>query len=102
MRPFNLLNPFDFIDLGLQQYKLTVAAGETIWRRSSLYSRGALPITEAMSMWVEKPTAIAKGFEDAAMATARGKNPAAVFLAALEPMTVKASSNAKRLRSQRR
>ena len=98
LRTFNPFNQFDFVDLGLQQQKLGLAAAETIWRRSSLYSRGALTPDETMSMMFEKPTALAQGLEGAAKAVASGKNPAQVLNAALAPMTAKASSNAKRLR----
>ena len=97
-RRFNPMNPFDYIDLGLQQQKLGLAAAETIWRRSSLYSRGALTPVETMTMMFEKPTAMAKGMENAAKAAASGKTPVQIVNAALAPMTAKASSNAKRLR----
>ena len=97
-RRINPFNPFDYVDLALQQQKLALSATETIWRRSALYSRGALTPLEATAMWMEKPAAFAKGAEKAMMAAARGKSPAKIMDAALDPLTRKASSNAKRLR----
>lgn len=94
----NFPTPLDFMDFALQQQRLTMDAAETIWHRSTQIALGKMSPVENMSMWMEKPTAMARGFEKAAVAAVAGKSPAQIMHAAMAPMTAKASANAKRLR----
>jgi len=93
------LNPLHYMEFAFQQQKLAMAAAETIWHRSMQMAAGEMSMVENASMWFEKPTAMATGMEKAAVAAVAGKSPAQVMHAAMEPMTKKASANAKRLRS---
>lgn len=88
----------DYSNALFQQQKLAMAATETIWHRTTQMALGQMSPTENMAMWLEKPTAMAVGFEKASLAAIAGKSPLNVMQAALEPMTKKATSNAKRLR----
>ena len=89
---------FDVIDSAFQQQKLAMDATETIWHRSMQLATGQMSLVEGTAMWWEKPTAIAAGFEKAAVAAMAGHSAPKIMQAALEPMTKKASKNAKRLR----
>ena len=91
-------NVQDYTNALFQQQKLAMAATETIWHRSIQMALGQMSPMENMAMWMEKPTAMFNGFENASIAAVAGKSPLKVMQAALEPMTSKASSNAKRLR----
>jgi len=91
-RYLNSLNPLDYVALAFEQQKLAAAAFETIWWRSSSFANGKMCPIESVAMWVEKPTALANGFEKASMAAVKGKTPAQVMQAAFAPMTAKASS----------
>ena len=97
-RRTNYLNPLDYMNFAFEQQKLAMAAAETIWHRSSQIAAGKMTAVENASMWIEKPTAVMSGMEKAVIAAASGKSPAKVMLAAMAPMTAKASANAKRLR----
>jgi|GEM_PF-2777537 len=97
-KPISTPNPMDWIALGFQQHRLFMSAGETILRRSMMMSTGSMGAVEATSMWFEKPAAFAKGFEKAAIATAKGKPYAQVMTEFLRPIAASATSNAKRLR----
>lgn len=97
-RKTNPLNPIDYMDFAFEQQKLLMAATETIWHRSVKMATGKMSAVENASMWMEKPTAVASGLQKATVAAASGKSPAKVMRAAMEPMTTKASANAKRLR----
>ena len=97
-RPLNPFNFFDYVDVTFQQQKLVMAASETIWHRSLQLASGQMSLVEGTAMWWEKPTAIAAGLEKATLAAAAGRSAPQVMQAALEPMTKKASANAKRLR----
>lgn len=97
-RKMNPFNPVDWFALGVLQQTLAASATETIMRRSALMGAGQMNMPEAAAMMMEKPTAIAKGFEKATIAAARGQNVAQITSEFLKPMTTKASSNAKRLR----
>jgi len=94
----NPLNSFDFIDAAFQQQKLAMAAAETIWHRSVQLASGQMSLVEGTAMLWEKPTAVAAGFEKAATAAIAGQSAPKVMQAALDPMTKKASANARRLR----
>ena len=94
----NPLNYFDYVDAAFQQQNLAMAATETIWHRSMQLASGQMSLVEGTAMWWEKPTAIAAGFEKAATAAIAGHSAPRVVQAALDPMTKKASANAKRLR----
>lgn len=95
---FNPLDPFGLIAFGVQQQKLMLGAIETIALRTQSARDGNLTSVEMIGMMMEKPTAFAKGYEKAAKAVAKGRAPIAVMTEFYEPMTRKASSNAKRLR----
>ncbi len=97
-RTLNFLNPFDYVSLAFQQQKLAMASVETVWHRSSQMAAGTMTPSESVTMWAEKPTALAKGFERASIAAVAGKSPVQVMHAAMAPMTAKARSNARRLR----
>ncbi len=97
-RRLNALNPLDYLDFAFEMQKLTIAASETVWHRSVKISMGTMTPLENASMWMEKPTAVASGMQDATLAAISGKSPAQVMQAAVHPMTKKASANAKRLR----
>ena len=60
---------------------------------------GGMSAVETTSMWFEKPAAFAKGYEQAALAMARGKPSAQIMTEFLRPLAASAASNAKRLRS---
>ncbi len=98
MSKMNPFNPVDWVALGVLQQTLVMSAAETIMRRSALMGAGQMGMPEVTSMMMEKPTAVAKGFEKAAIAASKGQNVAQVTSEFLKPMTTKASSNAKRLR----
>ncbi len=91
-------NPMDWIVLGFQQQRLLMGAGETILRRSMMMGTGSMGAAEAVSMWFEKPTAFAKGFEAAALAAAKGQPQAQIMTAFLRPIAASAAANAARLR----
>ena len=91
-------NPAEWIDLSFATYALAMGAGETILRRSLLMGQGAMTALEATSMVMEKPAAFAVAWQNAALATVRGRPPVAVMTEFLKPITKAASSNAKRLR----
>ena len=97
-RKTTTLNPLDYMDFAFEQQQLIMAATETIWHRSLKIVTGKMSAVENASMWMEKPTAVASGLQKATIAAASGKSPAKVMSAAMEPMTTKASANAKRLR----
>ena len=88
----------DWTGLAFAQYALAMSAGETILRRSLLMGQGAMTALEATSMVMEKPAAFAEAWQNAALATVRGRPPVAVMTEFLKPITKAASSNAKRLR----
>ena len=89
---------FELVDSMFQQQKLAMDATETIWHRSMQLAAGQMSLDEGAAMWWEKPTAILAGFEKATLATLSGQSAPKIMQAALEPMTKKASKNAKRLR----
>lgn len=94
----NALNPLEYMNFAFEMQKLTMAASETIWHRSLQMTSGTMSLHENASMWTEKPTAMFSGIEKATAAAVSGKSPAKVMEAAMEPMTTKATANAKRLR----
>ncbi len=97
-RSLSHLNPIDYANYAFEIQKLSLAASETIWHRSMQMAMGKMTALENASMWVEKPTALLGSFEKATLAAISGKPPAQIMRAAMEPLTVKASANAKRLR----
>ena len=95
---FNPFDPFGLVALGLQQQKLMISAAETVARRMQIAGTGKMSPVEMAGMMMEKPTAFAQGYEKAARAAAQGRAPVAILTEFYDPMTRKASSNAKRLR----
>ena len=91
-------NPMDWVALGFEQQRLMMGAGETIMRRAMMMGTGDMGAAETASMWFEKPSAFAKGFEKAAVAAARGKPHAQVMTEFLKPIAASAAANADRLR----
>ena len=94
----NYPTPTDHIDMMIEQQKLMMAAAETIWHRSMQIASGKMTAIENASMWMEKPTAMITGMENATLAAVSGKAPIEIMRAAMAPMTAKASANARRLR----
>jgi hypothetical protein len=78
--------------------QMSMAAAEVIFRRSLRMSQGEMTGPEAMGMMMEKATAFASATEKAAVAAARGADPAGIATAALAPITAKARSNARKYR----
>ncbi len=78
--------------------KLGVAANEVVLRRTAMMATGAMKPHEATRMLMEKPAAFAQAAQKAAMAAAGGSDATAIATAALRPIKVAASANARRLR----
>lgn len=78
--------------------KMYWTAQEVIQRRTLQMALGQMGTEEAIRMVLEKPTAFADAFERAARATVAGKDPAAVAMAAVKPISAKTRANARRLR----
>jgi hypothetical protein len=78
--------------------QMSVAAAEVIFRRSLRMSQGAMTGAEAVGMVMEKASAFALATEKAAVAAARGADPARIATAALRPITARARSNVRQLR----
>ncbi len=78
--------------------RMYVSAQEVIQRRTLQMALGQMHPEEAMRMVMEKPAAFAEAFERAALATVSGQGAADVALAAVSPISAKASANAQRLR----
>jgi len=97
-RGLNLLNPIDYANYAFEMHRLSLAASETIWHRSMQMTMGKMSALENASMWTEKPTALIGSMEKATIAAVAGKPPVQIMQAAMEQLTKKASSNAKRLR----
>ena len=76
---------------------MALSAGEVMWRRSLMMAQGAMTAPEAARMVLEKPAAFADSAQKAAMALARGANPARVAEAALRPYGRATRANARRL-----
>jgi hypothetical protein len=84
--------------LATAQTRMTMAAGEVIWRRTSMMALGAMSAPEMARMVMEKPAAFTEAAGRAAMAAARGADATAVASAALKPIGARAKANARRLR----
>lgn len=78
--------------------QMWMAAGEVIARRSLRISQGAMTGAEAVGMVMEKATAFALASERAAVAAARGDDPAAIATAALRPIRARTRANVRSLR----
>lgn len=78
--------------------QMNMAAAEVIFRRSLRMAQGAMTAPEAVGMVLEKASAFASATEKAAVAAARGSDPAAIASAALRPIRARARSNARKLR----
>jgi hypothetical protein len=78
--------------------RMSLAAGEVIVRRSQRMATGSMSPPEAMGMVMEKATAFASSAERAAVAAARGGDPAQIARAALRPYGAKTRSNVRKLR----
>jgi hypothetical protein len=89
-------NPFDYCALALRQQALLAASVQTIWWRTGCLMAGTTTPAEAFAMCTEKPVAFAKAMDRGARAAVRGQSPARILSAALEPISRKASSNARR------
>lgn len=78
--------------------QMCLAAGEVIARRSLQLTQGGMSAPEAVRMVMEKASAMVLATEHAAVAAARGGDPAAIASAALRPIRRTARANARRLR----
>jgi hypothetical protein len=87
-----------WMDFATAYGQMNMAAAEVILRRSMMMSRGAMSVPEMMGMVLEKPTAFATATEKAAVAAARGADPARIASAALRPYRSKTRSNVRKLR----
>lgn len=90
MRSWNRLN-FSCVQLALE-------ANEVIWRRSIQLMTGAMTTMEATRMILEKPSALAKSLEMAAIATASRRSPQAIAEAYVRPFRTSTRRNTRRLR----
>ncbi|WP_316013146.1 hypothetical protein [Roseobacter sp. HKCCA0434] len=99
--PRNPFDPFNVIPLWSLQQKAALSAMQTIQSRVGLMARGAMTPVEATAMWAEKPAAFAVGYQDAAMAFARGEGMSAILQAGLAPVAKASGDNAKRLGRRR-
>jgi len=97
-RSQNPLNPVDYVNYAFEIHRLSLAASETIWHRSMQMVTGRMTPIENASMWVEKPKALFESLEKSTIAAVSGSSPAQIMQAAAEPLTKKATANAKRLR----
>ena len=79
-------------------WQMNLMAGEVIFRRSLMMMQGGMTGPEALGMMLEKGTAFAAATEKAAIAAARGGDPAAIATAALQPISARARSNVRKLR----
>jgi ABC-type molybdate transport system substrate-binding protein len=77
--------------------RMSMAAGEVIWRRSLLAAQGGLSASETSRMFLEKSTAATEAMERATRAAVGGASAVAVAQAALTPYGRHARANAKRL-----
>jgi hypothetical protein len=87
--------------LAFKTWEMWVSAGTVIQLRMMQMATGTLRPEEAVRMVFEKPTAFASGTERAMRAMAGGQGFAAASLAALDPISRSAGSNAKRLGAAR-
>jgi len=78
--------------------QMCVSAGEVITRRSLRISQGVMTNAEAVAMVMEKATAFTLASERAAVAAARGADPAAIASAALRPIRARTRANVRSLR----
>ena len=78
--------------------RMYLSAQEVIHRRTMQMAFGRMGPEEAARMVFEKPAALAASFERAARATAAGRDPLSVALAAVQPIGAKTVANARRLR----
>ena len=78
--------------------RMYLSANEVIQRRTMQMAFGQMNPEEAARMVFEKPAAFASAFERAARATAAGRDPLTVAMAAVQPIGAKTSANARRLR----
>lgn len=94
-------DPLVFLDIAAEQSALAHAAIETASTRVWLFMTGALTGAEASTMWMEKPMAMARGFEAATVAAMSFQDPMKIARAAFEPASQAATDNALRLRAER-
>lgn len=78
--------------------QMAMAASEVITQRCLRMSQGAMTGPEAIGMVLEKATAFASATERAALAAAKGADPARIAHAALTPYRVKTRSNVRKYR----
>ncbi|MDI5935828.1 MULTISPECIES: hypothetical protein [Halomonas] len=78
---------------------MMLSAAEVIARRTMMMASGAMTGPEAMGMVMEKATIYATAAERAAVAAAKGADPARITAAALKPYSTKTQSNVRKLRS---
>ncbi len=78
--------------------QMCMSAGEVIARRSLRMSQGEMTSSEALGMVMEKASAFALASEKAAVAAARGGDPAAIASAALRPIRARTRANVRSLR----
>lgn len=83
--------------LAFKTWEMWASAATVIQVRVMQMAMGTMRPEEAARMVFEKPTAFANGTERAMRAMAGGQGFAAASLAALEPISRSAGSNAKRL-----
>lgn len=95
----DLMHPWRvWTDLWAMHTETTIASAEVIARRSLMMMTGSMSADEAMRMMTEKPAAFARSIEAGALALASGMTPEHAMLNAAEPVSLKARSNARRLR----
>lgn len=80
--------------------RMSLAAGEVIAHRTMKMASGAMSGPEAVGMVMEKATTFATAAEQAAVAVARGGDPACIAAAALSPYGTKTRANVRQLRSR--
>lgn len=99
LTPVNLTNlATAWMQFAFTYTQMCVSAGEVITRRSLRISQGAMTNAEAVAMVMEKATAFTLASERAAVAAARGADPAAIASAALRPIRARTRANVRSLR----
>ncbi|SNT33321.1 hypothetical protein [Tropicimonas sediminicola] len=94
-----LQNGRNWQDAATAYGQMWLSAGEVIWLRSVQMMTGTMTQAEIARMFIEKPVAFAQAAQEAGMAVSLGKDPATVARLAVSPLSIQASTNARRLRS---
>ncbi|MCL7942039.1 hypothetical protein M8009_17270 [Halomonas sp. ATCH28] len=79
--------------------RMSLAACEVIAHRTMKMASGAMTGPEAVGMVMEKATTFTTAAEQAAVAAARGGDPARIAAAALKPYGTKTRANVRKLQS---